>query len=136
MDKPIPLPGTLFLHITTNSEVVDITNDIPTQTLYLRGYRIELSSAANALTEKVLYLGFEPSIYNGNKMIDNNVGQVYLPLMLDNAAVTHTYGMDIPIPMGVHLPQKFKLTLYNGSFTPVANLVSASVQLYMEENRL
>ena len=135
-DAPTSSPGTLFIHMTSNTQVLDITNDIPLQTIFLRGYRIELSSAANALAEKVLYLGFEPNIFNGDKMMDTNKYQVKLPIMLDNAAVTHTYSMNIPVPMTAHIPMNFRATLYDGTFQPVANLVSASFQFYMSENNL
>ena len=135
VDKATPLPGTLFLTTDSNVKEMNIALDIPAQTIYLRGYRIEMGSAANALTEKILYLDI-PNIYNGNKMLDNNLNMTYLPIMLDNAAVTHTYSMDIPISMSHHLPEKFTMRVLNGSFVPVDNLVSASFQFYLELGRL
>ena len=131
VDRPTALPGTLMLHTLTNEAEMNIALDIPVQTIYLRGFRIELGSAANALTEKVLYLDI-PGIFNINKMLDDNRGLVYLPIFLDNAAVTHTYGMDIPISMIRHLPERFTIRILNGSFQPVANLVSASFQFSTE----
>lgn len=122
-----PLIGLLTLHTTTNDEIKNITYNVPSdQTIYLRGYRIELGSAANALAEKVLYL--ELPIYNVSKMLDANQGFTYLPILLDNAAVTHTYGMDLPISLGRDLQPEFRMRILNGTFTPVANLVSATFQ--------
>lgn len=135
-DKPTALPGSLFLTTTTATTEMNITNDIPTQVLFLRGYRFEFNSAATALAYGVVYIKFTPDILNGNKTIDNNVGQVSLPIMLDNLAVTHTYGMDIPIPMTNHLNQRFTMTILDQNFAPVTNLVRASLQFYMLENRL
>lgn len=122
MDRPTFLPGTLSLFSATNEKVMSITLDIPAQTITLTGYRIEMGSAANALTEKILYLDI-PRIFNVNKVIDSNIGHTYLPLPLDNAAVTLQQSLDIPVSMAHHLPDKFTMRILNGSFTPVANLV-------------
>ncbi len=135
MDKPTKLPGTLFLTTTTNEAEMNIAYDIPAQTIYLRGYRVEFDTAAHALTEGVVYLEI-PNIYSISKMIDNNVGHVYLPIMLDNAAVTNWHGMDIPISMAHHLPERFTIRILSGSFVPVSNLVRASFQFFISEGHL
>jgi hypothetical protein len=135
MDKTTRLPGTLTIITDANVKDINLALEIPAQTIYLRGYRIEMASAANALTEKVLYLDI-PRIFNINKMLDGNVGQVYLPIFLDNAAVTHTFGMDIPVSMAHHLSEKFTLRILDSSFQPVSNLVSAGFMFYLSEGRL
>jgi len=125
-DKPTFLPGTLALFSATNEKVMSITLDIPAQTITLTGYRIEMGSAANALTEKVLYLDI-PRIFNVDKVIDSNIGHTYIPLFLDNAAVTLQQSLDIPISMAHHLPSQFSMRILNGSFLPVSNLVHISL---------
>ena len=127
MDKPTKLPGCLTIITDTNIKEINLAVEIPAQVIYLRAYRIEMDSAANALTEKILYLEI-PNIYNSNKMIDSNVGQTYLPIFLDNATVTLTYGRDIPIAMTNHIPARFTIRVLNSSFVPVSNLVSAAFE--------
>lgn len=134
-DRITKLPGTLTLITDSNIKEMNIALDIPAQTIYLRGYRVEMDSAATALATKILYLEI-PNIYNINKMIDNNVGYVFLPIMLDNAAVTNIHGMDIPVSMAHHLPERFTIRILDSTFTPVANLVSAAFQFYLESGRL
>lgn len=134
-DKITKLPGTLTLITDSNVKEMNIALDIPAQVIYLRGYRIQMTDAATALAAKVLYLDI-PNIYNMNKMLDNNVGQVYLPIMLDNATVSVWHGMDIPIAMSHHLPERFTMRILDSSFQPVSGLVHASFQFYLEAGRL
>ena len=131
MDKPTYLPGTLTLFATANSQIMNITLDIPAQTITVTGYRIEMSSAANALSEKVLFLDI-PRIYNVNKVIDNNLGHTYIPFFLDNAAVTLQQSLEIPISMTHHLPSSFTLRILNSSFVPVSNLVSVAIMFKVD----
>ncbi len=124
MDKPTFLPGTLTLIADANVKEMNIALDIPHQVITLTGYRVEMSSAANALSEKIIYLDI-PKIYNVNKVLDNNFGHVYLPILLDNAAVTLQQSLDVPISMTNHLPERFTIRILNSSFQPVSNLVHA-----------
>jgi len=131
---PTPLPGTLTLVTDTNVKELSISYTIPIQTMYLRGYRLQLLSAANAEAEKILYI--ELPIFNTSKMIDANPGVTLLPIMLDNAAVTNYHGLDIPISLGSELPPRFTMRVLNGSFTPVANLVSCGLQFSLSQGSL
>ena len=132
--SPSPLPGVLTSVTSSNDTELSITYNIPIQTIYLRGYRIEMSSAANALSEKVLYL--ELPIYQSSKMIDNNPGVTLLPILLDNTAVSHTFGMDLPITMSHDLYPVFRMRILNSSFVPVSNLVHASFQFSLTKGSL
>lgn len=134
MDKSTRLPGTLSLFTDSNEKAINITLEIPQQTIYLRSYRIEMATAADALAEKVLYLDLP--IFNSNKMIDSNVNHMYLPILLDNAVVTHSFGLDIPVAMSGPLSERFKMRLLNSSFQPVSDLTHASFQFYLSEGRL
>lgn len=125
VDRPTYNQGSLFLNFTTPTASLSITLDIPPQTIKLIGYRIEMATIGDSLAEKVLYLDI-PRIYNINKVIDNNMGHTYLPIMLDNAVVTFVTGIAVPISMQHHLPETFVVRLLNSSYTPVADLVSAS----------
>ena len=55
-------PGILTLHVTTNTEVVDVSLEIPRQTLLLQNVRVEMASAANALSEKIIYISLPKSL--------------------------------------------------------------------------
>jgi hypothetical protein len=127
-----------MIEIDTNVKECVISLDIPAQTMYLRGYRIEMTDAATSLTKKILYLDI-PNIYNGNRMLDTNPSFVYLPVFLDNATVTRTFGMDVPVSMSHHLPERFTVRLLEKSgavFTPTTGLVSAAFQFYLEKGHL
>lgn len=129
-----PLIGLLTLDTTSNDSVQNITYDIPPQTIYLRSYRVELTTSADALAERVLYLDLP--IYNVSKMLDTNQGHTYLPIILDNAKVTVHYGLDLPISMGTELKPEFRMRILNSSFVPVSNFVSATFQFSMTQGSL
>lgn len=125
-DRITKLPGTLVLFSDASTKLLSITLDIPPQTITLTGYRVEMASAANALTEKVLFIDL-PKIFNVNKVIDTNLGHTYLPILLDNSAVTLQQSLEIPISMAHHLPENFLLRILNSSYIPVSNLVHISL---------
>lgn len=135
---PAPSAGLLTLHTTSNDTIMNITYDIPIQVLRLRAYRIQIDSAANALSKKLLYL--ELPIYNVSKLIDGNQGYTLLPILLDNAAVTLRDGLDKPINMGSQLHPSFRMRILEDSgtsgFTPAENLESATFQFEMEQGHL
>ena len=126
MDRPKQISGVLTLDTLTNTKLCNIALSIPQQSIYLTGYRIEMSSAANALAARLVYIDLP--ILSGNQLLDANVGQVYIPIMLDNAIVTLQTGMSIPIYMSGVLPEKFDMRVLNTSFAPIANLVSCTLQ--------
>jgi hypothetical protein len=127
MDKPTKSAGFLALITDTNVKEARIRTSIPAQTMYLRSYRIEMASSADALNEKVLYLDI-PNIFNGHRMLDNNQSGTYLPIFLDNAIVTHVYGKLIPITMTNDLPERFTFRILNSSYSPVSNLIHAAFE--------
>ena len=124
-DRPTPLPGTLMIDSVANDEVKNISLDMPIQVLRLKSYRVEMSSAANALSTRIIYVDLP--FLNGNKVLDTNPGHTFFPLLLDNAAVTLRTGLNVPISMNTHLPQTFEVRYLNPSFGLVANLVSVSM---------
>ena len=118
-------PGSLMIDLTSNDSVKNITLDMPIQVLRLKGYRVEMSSAATALAARVIYVDLP--FLNGNKVLDTNPNFVLFPLFLQNATVTLEMGLDIPILMSQHLAQTFEVRVLNTSFALLADMVSVSL---------
>ena len=113
-------PGTLMLEFNSAVQMMNIALDIPKQVIYLRALRIEIDSAENALGIKVVYLDI-PNVFNGNKVIDTNVGQIYFPIFLDNAQVTTRVAMQEPISLTHHIPESFTARLLGPDFLPLGD---------------
>ncbi len=126
-DAPTYLPGSLTLFTNSNTKQINITLDIPAQTIRLIAYRIEMDDATAALANPIIYLEI-PRIYNSSKMLDHNPNITLLPIFLDNAKVTLQTGVNFPISMAHHLPETFTMRILNSSFAPISNFVNASFQ--------
>jgi hypothetical protein len=129
MDAPKASPGILTLTSTTNTKVMNISLDIPIQTIRFKSYRVQFDTAANALAAKVLYV--ELPFISGNQVLDNNLGFVYLPIPVDNAVVTLETSIDLPILLTEHIPQSFTMNIRDGpgsSFALASNLVHITLQ--------
>lgn len=131
-------PGVLTLTATTASSNLNIELNIPAQVLHLKGYRVEYDSTANALADRVIYI--ELPFISRNQIIDNNVGKVYLPIMLDNALVTLRDGLDLQVLMpGEALHERFEMRVLQGpggSFAPVTNMQHITLQFGLEKGHL
>ncbi len=134
MDKPTNTPGILTLDATSNVQNFNIALDIPKQVMTLRSVRVQMSSQANALAARILYVDLP--FLSGNQVLDGNVGQVYLPIFLDNAEVTFAYGKEMAIYMNDYLPSKFTMRCLGTDFKPIANLVSCSLTFSLEKGHL
>jgi len=130
-DKAQRNPGVLTLITDTNTKEMNLLVSIPAQTMYLRSYRVEMTSAGAAKAARILYLDI-PNIYNGHRVIDNNVGRVFLPIFLDDASVTHVYGKQIPISMTNSLPERFTIRVLDSTFALAADLESAAFEFSLE----
>ena len=122
--------GTLTLDSLTNTKTMNISFSIPEQTMYLRGFRIEMSSAANALAARIAYIDLP--FFSSQQMVDGNVGYTYLPILLDNAACTTHWGMSLPIYLNGDIPPTFTMRVLGTDFLPIANLVSVTLQFEMD----
>ena len=130
MDKPSLGAGILTLDITSNEQTMNISFEIPIQTLIIKNVRVHMTNAANALSERVIY--FNIPVIMSSKIIDGNLAHNYIPIFLDNAIVTNHTSLDIPIYMGQVLPAVFDVQILNSSFIPLANLERFSIQMTTE----
>lgn len=135
VDRPTKLAGSLMIATDANSKEINISLDIPVQTIYLRGYRAEMTDAATALSTKILYVDI-PNVFNSNKLIDSNPSHTYLPIFLDNAAVSLQTGLEIAIPLSHHIPKTFKMRVLDSNFAPVSGLVHLALRFELELGRL
>ena len=105
--------GTFCIDSTTATKTCTIRFKIPKQVIYLRSYRIQFDTAANALSAAILYM--DAPFFSSNQMLDTNLNRTLLPLLLDNAAVTHTFGKSIPIYLNGDIPQTFDISFLNAA---------------------
>jgi hypothetical protein len=59
--------------------------------------------------------------------LDTNPGYVYLPILLDNAVVSYTFGKSIPVYLSSAIPEIFNIRFLGTDFQPVANLVNSAI---------
>ena len=126
--------GTLSLDTTTNEKICNISLRVPQQTMYLRSYRIEFDTAAHALAAQICYL--DAPFLSGNQLIDTNPANIAIPLLLDNSIVTHAFGKSIPIYLSSDIPRVFPIRLLDTNFTPIANLVRATIVFSLTQGSL
>lgn len=139
VDRPTSLPGTLTLITDSSEKQMNIALDIPEQTIYLVGYRIEMADAATALTKKVIYLDISGGVFNANKMLDNNYGLIYFPIFLDNLAVTLQTGLRIPISIPKPIRETFNIRLLDSTFSPLVDtteFIHGSFQFEIEKGHI
>lgn len=133
-DRPSSTPGILTLDTTTNVKDFNIALSIPQQTIVLKGYRVQMSSAATALSTRLLYIDLP--FFSGNQMLDANLSRVYLPIALDNAIVTNQYGIDLPVYLDGFIPEKFQMRVLDSSFAVSADMVSVTLQFALSYGHL
>lgn len=126
--------GTLLIDSTTSTKICNISLKIPQQVIYLRSYRVEFSSSANALSTQIVYVDL-PWL-SGNQMIDTNPNYTYLPILLDNAQVSFAFGKSIPIYLSSDIPQTFPVRFLDTNFQPVTNLVRVSLQFSIQKGSI
>ncbi len=119
-------PGLFTIVVNENSQVVNVHNQIPRQVMMLKRVRVEMDSAADALTAGVIYVSLP--FLASNQLVDGNVGYFTLPLVLDNAAVT-SYSCDLPLYMSGHVHDQFEVQVYDSTFALLANMVSVTLQM-------
>jgi hypothetical protein len=126
--------GTFMIDSTTNTKTCNISLKIPQQVIYLRAYRIEFDTTAHALATQILFL--DAPWLSSNQLIDTNPNYIALPLFLDNAAVSFTFGKSIPVFLSSDIPQTFDVRFLGTDFQPVANLVRVSLQFSLHKGSL
>lgn len=102
---------------TVNGAKIAIGTRIPAQVVRLKGYKVVMDSAANALTQGEVYIQV-PWLGSSN-LIDGRTFAYQLPLMLDNAAVTIRTGLDIPLQLITAIESVFTASVYNRDGTAV-----------------
>jgi hypothetical protein len=126
--------GTFTIDSTTNTQICDISLKIPQQVIYLRSYRVEFDTQANALATQIIYV--DVPWLSGNQLLDTNPGYTYLPILLDNAVVSFTFGKSIPVYLSSDIPQSFPIRFLDTNFQPVANLVRVTLQFSLNRGSL
>jgi hypothetical protein len=114
-------PGLFTFDTVATSGVYNSGNDIPIQTLNLESIRVEFNASTDALTAKLIYIEF-PWV-STNHVIDGNPTRNYIPILLDNAAVTKSVGLSQPIYMSAHIPPSFQYRIYDSTFAAPTNFV-------------
>ena len=118
-------PGTLMIDVVGNSKVCEISLNIPRQIIYLRSYRIQFDTIENALANPILYI--DVPWLSGNQLIDTNPGYVYLPLFVDNAVVTFTFGKSIPVFLSRDIDKTFQIRILDSTFLKYASPSSLKI---------
>lgn len=118
-------PGILTIDSGSNSSTLSLKNQIPQQVMRLKRVRLEMSSAATALAQKIVYVDL-PFLSN-QQLIDGVNGRFYLPILLDNAAVT-SYTCDLPIYMSRHVHDTIELNVRSADGSLVSNFVHVALQ--------
>jgi hypothetical protein len=126
--------GTFTIDSTTNTKTCNISLRIPQQVIYLRSYRVEFDTQAHALATQIVYV--DVPWLSGNQLLDTNPGYVYLPVLLDNAVVSYTFGKSIPVYLSADIPETFPIRFLDTNFQPVANLVRITLQFSITKGSL
>jgi hypothetical protein len=121
--------GVLTLFSSSNSSVLNLHNQVPRQVLKLKNVRIEFNSAATSLAQKIAFIDLE--FLSNQQLIDPLIGRFYLPILLDNNAVT-IYQPDLDIYMSRHIHNTVNLNVRNSDGTLVTNLVHVALQFQFD----
>lgn len=122
---------------TISARPLNMTYKIPQQRLRLRGYRVHIDTAANALASGVLYIDLTDSsgstILSYNHMIDNNPNTILFGLPLDNAIITNRDSLDKVLFMSKPGDINLKLTVYKiTTATQVVSLEANLMSIYLD----
>lgn len=111
----------------TNGGTIFTGTTIQPGTLIMRGYRVEMDSAADALTQNVVY--FQLPFLGSSTLIDGIPTSKRLQLQLDNNAVTNKQEMTTPLTVIQPIPQSFQCACYNrdGSLVDTNKVLYVSV---------
>lgn len=130
-------PGLLTITLTsetvqgnvnnTNGATIFLGISVLPQTLIMRGYHVEMASAAAALAQKVVYL--QLPFLGSNTLIDGIPTAKRLQLPLDNNNVTNKIEMTTPLTLITPIQPSFQCACYNrdGSLVNPANVLYVSV---------
>lgn len=123
------IEGTLMLHTDSSTKLIDLAVSIPIQTMYLRKYRVQMKDDATAIANPIIYLDI-PRVYNVSKMVDSNIGHIYLPILLNDLETTLCHHTEIPISMNHTLHDKFVIRVLGQNFEPLpaGDLIHAAFQ--------
>lgn len=113
---------------TVNGARIFIGTRIPAQTIRLKGYKVQMDSAPNALAQGEVYLQV-PWLGSSN-LIDGRSFAYQLPLVLDNAVVTIQSGLDVPLQLISDIESVFRASLHNRDGSAVDPAKVLKVTLY------
>lgn len=136
MSDPITNVDGLFTLVTTTASTsFTLSAPIVQQTIYLIGYRVEVTDATAALACPIVYL--DMPFLSPHQLIDGIPNRTYLPLALDNSKVTIFNGMNKPLYLNGNIPKTFDLVVRDGTnFLPLTSLVHIFLQWRTVKNNL
>lgn len=114
---------------TSATGTINISKIIEPQTIIWRGYRVQMDTQADALSQQLVYVDF-PWL-NSYCLTDGITYMTRLPIMLDNAVVTIKTEMTMPLRISQTINSQFNYAIYNRDGTPVNTSKVISVTLYM-----
>ena len=131
-------PSLLTIHMATEtlngysntsaSGTINIEKIIQPQTIIWRGYRVQMDTQADALSQQLIYVDF-PWL-NSYCLTDGISYMSRLPIMLDNAVVTLKTEMTMPLRTSNTIQSQFNYNVYNRNGTPVNSSQVVSITLY------
>ncbi len=122
---------------TISERAVSISYKVPKQVLRLKGYRVRMDTANDALASGILGIDITTSsgssIISSNHMITNIQNRPIYPLALDNAIITNRDGLEKILFMSRDAEEDLKITVYKitGSTNTVA-LEDKILSLYLD----
>jgi hypothetical protein len=121
--------GTTTIDTTTN-----ISYRIPKdQVIRLRGYRVQMTSQANALAKRILYIDVP---WISSAQVINNSGVSGIPIELDNAVVTIRDSLNKPVYLTRPIEQNFKIRVLNDTGSPEVEVANITLQFETEKSGL
>lgn len=118
-------PGLLTLICTGATTNINVHNQIPMQLMKLINVRVQMSSAANAVTAQIAYIDLP--FLSSQQLIDGISDRFMLPIPLSETRVTQ-YTCDIPIYMSKRVHNNITMNVYDATGAALANVDSVILQ--------
>lgn len=113
--------------------VIDIHRRIPKQTILLKAVRVEMTSAANALAQQIVYIDLP--FLNSYSLVDGISYMSRLPILLDNAAVT-VRDMNVHLDLDSAIEPRFKMSVYSRDGSLATNCSACTLQISLGETKI
>ncbi len=121
---------------TTNTGytgVIDIHARIPKQTVILKTVRVEMTTTAEALAERIVYIDLP--FLNSYCLKDGVSYMSRLPVALDNNVVT-LKDVNVPLSLDSSIESKFRMSVYKRDGSLATNCSSCTLQISLSESQI